>query len=172
MKPTPPKPKSVDFASLAVLLVENNRRMRELLREMLSAFGVPEIWEAGTVEEAERIVTDRKFDFVVLDYFLDGLDGADFTRFVRRREKGLNRTVPILLLTAMPNHSKVVKMRDAGVNDIVAKPVSPRTLYTHMHHILAMPRPFVITRNYVGPCRRRKKLDVPPELDRRRRRAA
>ncbi len=161
-----------DFSKYSVLVVENNANIRTILREMLAAFGVARIEEAETVNAAHRLVLSRKFDIVLLDFFLDRLDGADFTRMVRHDAKCQNRAVPILLMTALPNHSKVLKMRDCGVNDIVAKPLAPKTLFTRMNALLSNPREFVVSEKYVGPCRRRKQMDIPPDLDRRKAKAA
>lgn len=157
-----------DFTRLTVLLVENNPYVQALIREMLAAFGVRRIAEAGTVRDAVRIVDKVPLDLVILDFFMDRMDGADFTRMVRGKEDGVNRQVPILLLTAMPQQSKVTKMRDCGVNVIVAKPVAPRTLFNHIRNIIDRPRPFIVCETYVGPCRRRRQMEVPPALERRR----
>lgn len=161
-----------DFSRLSVLVVENNPHMRTLVREMLAAFGVARIQDADTVLKAHRLVNGQSFDFVLLDFFLDRLDGADFTHMVRRDERCPNRQVPILLMTAMPNHSKVIKMRDCGVNDIIAKPLAPRPLFTRMNAVLNSPREFIVSKGYVGPCRRRRQMEIPPELDRRKAAAA
>jgi CheY-like chemotaxis protein len=159
-----------DFTRLTVLLVENNPYVRALIREMLVAFGAGRIAEAGTVVDAVQIVDNVPLDLVILDFFLDRMDGADFTRMVRQNESVSNRQVPILLLTALPNQAKIAKMRDCGVNVIVTKPVAPRTLFNHIREIMDRPREFIVCDSYVGPCRRRRQMDVPPALDRRRRR--
>lgn len=161
-----------DFSKLSVLVVENSVHMRAIVTEMLAAFGVAKIEEANTVNKAHRLVNAKPFDIVLLDFFLDRLDGADFTRFVRHDADCPNRAIPILLMTALPHHSKVVKMRDCGVNDIIAKPLAPKMLYARMNAMLSNPREFIISEKYVGPCRRRRQLDVPPELDRRKATAA
>ncbi len=156
------------FERTSVLIVENNRQMRQIIRQILIAFRVPTILEAKSVSKARRIINHARIDLVILDFFLDTLDGADFTRAVRWDPRCINRTVPILLLTAMPNHRRVLKMRDAGVNDILAKPIAPRALYAHMHTVLTAPREFIVSTSYVGPCRRRRAVDFPAHLERRR----
>lgn len=161
-----------DFTRLTVLLVETNPYMREIVHEMLTAFGVPRVLEAENVAEAERIIGSVPLDLVILDFFLDHRDGADFTRDIRHNESCLNRRVPILLLTALPHQAAVRKMRDCGVNLIVSKPVAPRTLFDRIRDLVDRPREFIISASYVGPCRRRRKLEIPPELDRRRARRA
>ena len=66
----------------------------------------------------------------------------------------------------MPDHQKVLKVLDAGINGMLAKPIAPRDLYKHIHAMLAYPRPFVISKDYVGPMRERKKPIVAKRPDR------
>lgn len=148
---------AVDFANLRVLVVENHALMRRLLREMLRGFGVLEVREAHSVAKALELIYREDFDAVILDFFLGDLDGADFARLVRHDPACRNRTVPVLLITAKPDHQKVAKVLEAGIDGMMAKPIAPRELYLRLHAMLAQPRTFVIGSDYVGPARRRGK---------------
>jgi len=150
-----------------ILIIENNPHMRRIIREMLIGFSVPNILEADGVTRGHAIVLKRRIDLVILDFFLDTLDGADFTRMVRTDPRCINRAVPILLVTALPNHAKVLKMRDAGVNEILAKPLAPRDVYARIMTMLTGPREFIANAGYVGPCRRRRIMDYPTGRERR-----
>jgi CheY-like chemotaxis protein len=147
----------VDFSKLRVLVVENHALMRRLLREMLRGFGVADIQEAKNVPGAIDLIYTEHFDVVILDFFLGDMDGADFAWVVRKDENCINRQVPILLITGMPQHHRVLKVRDAGINGMLAKPIAPKDLYQRIYMMLAYPRPFIITPDYVGPQRDRKK---------------
>lgn len=157
---------SVDFSKLRILIVENHALMRRLLVEMLRGFGVREIFQASSVPAAVEIVYGEELDAVILDFFLDEMDGADFAKRVRHDEACANRQVPILLITGMPDHHKVLKVLDAGINGMLAKPIAPRDLYHRLHTMLANPKPFVITNDYVGPMRSRTKPPVSKRLAR------
>lgn len=146
----------VDFSKLRILVVENHALMRRLLHEMLRGFGVAEIQEAKNVPAAIDLIYTEPFDAVILDFFLGDMDGADFAWVVRNDGNCINRQVPILLITGAPNHHKVLKVRDAGINGMLAKPIAPKDLYQRIYMMLAHPRPFVITPGYVGPQRDRK----------------
>lgn len=146
---------SVDFSKLRILIVENHALMRRLLVEMLRGFGVQHIYQASSVPAAVEIFYGEDLDAVILDFFLDEMDGADFARQVRHDETCANRQVPILLITGMPDHHKVLKVIDAGINGMLAKPIAPKDLYNRLHAMLANPRPFVISHDYVGPMRNR-----------------
>lgn len=146
---------SVDFSKLSILIVENHSLMRRLLVEMLRGFGVNKIFQASSVPEAIEIVYSERLDAIVLDFFLDDMDGADFAKRIRYDASCSNRQVPILLVTGMPDHFKVLKVLDAGINAMLAKPIAPRDLYNRLTAMLTSPKPFVITNEYVGPMRKR-----------------
>lgn len=146
----------IDFSKLRILIIENHALMRRLMVEMLRGFGVQHIHQASSVPRAIEYVYGKRLDAVILDFFLDELDGADFAKHIRHDEDCLNREVPILLITGMPDHHKVVKVLDAGINGMMAKPIAPKDLYDRLHAMLTNPKPFVITNDYVGPMRSRK----------------
>lgn len=155
-----------DFASLRFLLVENHHLMRRLLREMLRGFGGDQVWEASNVPEAFSLMYREPFDVVILDFFLGDMDGADFAWRIRRDPACRNREVPILLITGLPEHHKVLKVRDAGVDAVLAKPVAPRDLYVRLDTMLQKRPPFVVTQEYVGPDRRAKqRRDAAPPIE-------
>jgi DNA-binding response OmpR family regulator len=59
------------------------------------------------------------------------------------------------MLTAHSDKRRVTMARDAGVTEFLAKPVSAKALYQRVMNCVANPRPFIKTRNYFGPDRRR-----------------
>ena len=147
--------RKIDFARLRVLVVENHALMRRLLGEMLWGFGVNQVSFARDVPSSIEHIYGEPFDLVILDFFLGELDGADFAKFVRFDGNCMNREVPILLITSTPNHKKVLKVLDAGINTMLAKPIAAKDLYDRIYAILANPKPFVISNEYVGPARTR-----------------
>ncbi len=148
---------SIDFSQLRILIVENHALMRRLLGEMLRGFGVQYVRFARDVPSAVEHIYSDDFDAVILDFFLGELDGADFAKHIRHDEDCCNREVPILLITGQPDHHKVMKVLDAGINGMLAKPIAAKDLYHRIHAMVADPKPFVITNDYVGPMRNRKK---------------
>ncbi len=153
---------TVDFSKLRILVVENHALMRRLLHEMLRGFGCQQIELAHSVPEGLKHIYAESFDLVILDFFLGDLDGADFARHVRYDESCRNRWVPILLITGKPDHYKVLKVRDAGIHGMMAKPISPKDLYWRLHALVSRPKPFVVSDNYVGPMRQRSQFSSSP----------
>ncbi len=158
----------IKFEKLTGLVIENSPMMRTILREMLDQFGLFETVLVASAEEAIQVIEQRVFDFIILDFFLGKLDGGDFARLLRRSGKNPNQKTPILLITALPEHEKVEKARDCGINEMLAKPISAKGLYLRLHTMLTKPRQFVDTKTYVGPCRRRKNGPLPKQGERRK----
>jgi DNA-binding response OmpR family regulator len=73
------------------------------------------------------------------------------------RQPGANGNpyAPIIMLTGHSEKKRVVAARDAGVTEFLAKPISAKSLYQRVMNVVANPRPFIKTKNYFGPDRRR-----------------
>jgi DNA-binding response OmpR family regulator len=63
------------------------------------------------------------------------------------------------MLTGHTSVERVRLARDAGVNEFLAKPVSVKAMLTRLTAVIEHPRPFVRTKVYFGPCRRRRGAD-------------
>jgi two-component system, chemotaxis family, chemotaxis protein CheY len=73
---------------------------------------------------------------------------------VRTSKDSRNPFVPILIVTAHSTVDHVLAALNAGANDFLAKPLSPRVLYSRIADIIENPRSFVRADGYFGPCRR------------------
>ena len=67
-----------------------------------------------------------------------------------------NPFVPIIMLTGHTHVDRVLQARDAGVTEFLAKPISINAILSRLVAIVDHPRPFVRTKSYFGPCRRRR----------------
>ena len=86
---------------------------------------------------------------------MEPVDGEQFVRRLRDPRRSPDPFVPVILLTGFSELRRVRAARDFGVTDFLAKPVSAKTLYARLAALVERPRPFVRTRTYFGPCRRR-----------------
>jgi DNA-binding response OmpR family regulator len=77
-------------------------------------------------------------------------------RNLRRLEDERMRRLPVILVTAGLTRQMVINGRDAGVDEFLAKPISPLALRQRLEMVVETPRPFVDCSVYLGPCRRRK----------------
>ena len=144
-----------DFSELDVVAADDVARMRAMLVSMLEAFGVTRIREAVDGESAWAAICERTPDLLITDFDMRPLDGAGLTRRVRQAPDSPNRFLPVVMVTAFTDPTRLAEARDAGVNEIMHKPASARALRAHMAAVLENPRPFVRTMGYFGPDRRR-----------------
>ena len=98
---------------------------------------------------------------IIADWHMEPLDGLDFVRLVRTAKDSPNPYVPIIMLTGHTEYQRVCEARDAGVNEFLAKPISAKALYMRFASIIDNPRPFIRTKTYFGPDRRRQNIGPP-----------
>ncbi|HEX6957739.1 MAG TPA: response regulator [Ferrovibrio sp.] len=151
------KAKRIDpstFRRATILVAEGDRSLRRALRDVLLGMGFPSIVLAGTAAETMRRMVEQRPSVLLLDHKLPGADGLAMTRRLRRDGGDLNR-LPIILMAEAPDAALVVAARDAGVHEIVVKPISVEALVLRLMHVLHTPRPFVTGPGFIGPDRRR-----------------
>jgi CheY-like chemotaxis protein len=112
-----------------VLIVDDNRQMRLLVRCLLRAGGLINISEAETAAQAIEAMRERQVDLVIVDWMMQPVDGLSFTRMMRADSASPNPYMPILMLTAHTEASRVAAARDAGVTGFIKKPISARLLF-------------------------------------------
>jgi len=133
-----------------LLVVDDDARIRELLRQYLTGAGF-RVSTAGDAAEARARLANLEFDLVVLDVMMPGESGLEFTRDLKSKNE---RTVPILLLTAMDAPSDRVNGLEHGADDYLAKPFEPRELVLRIRNILQrIPAPAPSRECRFGPFR-------------------
>lgn len=147
------------FDRLRMLLVDDNPHMRKIVATILQAFGVTQIFEAPDAEIAWKIIKEANPDVIVTDWMMDGMNGVDLVKMIRTSASSANPFVPVIMLTGYTSAERVRAARDAGVNEFLAKPVSVTAVLTRLTAVIEHPRPFVRTKAYFGPCRRRRAMD-------------
>ncbi|MCA1909676.1 MAG: response regulator [Magnetospirillum sp.] len=113
-----------------VLVVDDDDRLRQLLRKYLSDNGYL-VSTAASAAEARTKLAVVEPDMLVLDVMMPGEDGLSLTRDLRR-----NRAIPILLLTAMGEAEDRINGLETGADDYLTKPFEPRELLLRMASIL------------------------------------
>lgn len=144
-----------EFASLCILLVDDNRHTRAVVRTILEALGVTKIREAVDGTDALQKFQLFPADIIICDRVMEPMDGLDFVRRVRTGDESPNPYVPIIMLTAHTELNKIVEARNAGVHEVLAKPISAKALAERIVAIIKHPRPFVRRADYFGPVQRR-----------------
>ncbi|PHY17522.1 response regulator [Caulobacter sp. BP25] len=147
---------SAALEKLRFLLVDDNQHMRSIVGTILKGVGVRQIREAMDGAEALQVLRDWRPDIAVVDFKMSPLDGVQFTKLVRNAPDSVDRFLPIIMLTGFAERHRVFEARDAGVTEIVVKPVTARSLLDRINTVIFHPRPFIRSPDYFGPCRRRR----------------
>lgn len=145
----------VDVTQLKMLIVEDNVHFRTLIHSILQALGISDLEEARDGSEALEILDELTPDLVILDWKMEGMDGVECVRQIRTLN-GVNRFVPIIMVTGYTETSLKKEARDAGVDDFLGKPISPQSLLGRIVSVMDNRRPFYETDGYFGPDRRTK----------------
>jgi DNA-binding response OmpR family regulator len=148
----------------SVLVVEDEANIRELVALHVTLEQL-EVTEAADGNLALQIARSRRFDLIVLDVMLPGLDGVTLCRAIRR--ESVNTDTPILMLTARRDESDKVLGLDSGADDYLTKPFGVRELMARVRALLrrgparrgepteAGERPIAYRHIHVDPTRRR-----------------
>ena len=116
-----------------ILVVEDEPAIQELIAVNLSFAGHKTL-RAASSEEAEILIRAELPDLIVLDWMLPGNSGINLARKLRTDER--TRAVPIIMLTARSGESDKIEGLDAGADDYITKPFSPKELLARIKAVL------------------------------------
>ena len=153
----------IDCSQLSFLLVEDSAYMRGILRAMLQGFGARRVYDAEDGAAGLEAMTRVVPDIVIADWVMPVLDGLEMVRIIRQPDHPM-AFVPIILVTAHTEKKRILAARNAGVHEILSKPISATALYRRISTVVTQPREFVKSESYFGPQMReeRKAPQRPP----------
>lgn len=116
---------------LKILVVDDESRMRKLIRDFLIKSGY-EVLEAENGEEAVDIfMAEKDIALIILDVMMPKMDGWETCREIRKNSK-----VPIIMLTAKSSEEDELRGFDLGVDEYISKPFSPKILVARVEAVL------------------------------------
>jgi DNA-binding response OmpR family regulator len=167
---------SFDFRHLGILCVDDSGFLRSLLIDCLKALKVGHVHVAEDGRKAADMLRRRgedpvlaqanPVDIIISNWQMSGGDGLSLLKWVRTHEKSPDRFAPFLMFTAFTDIEHVREARDNGVDDIIAKPFSVKTLRDKILMLVVRDLVFIESPQYFGPDRRWQKSPLPHE-DRR-----
>ncbi|QGG55046.1 response regulator transcription factor [Paenibacillus sp. B01] len=116
--------------SLTVLVVDDEERIRRVLRMYLQKEGYI-VREAVDGQTALQMATEDRYDIILLDVMIPGMDGIKVCSHLRRM-----KNTPIIMLTAKGEEDSRLKAFKAGADDYVVKPFSPREVIYRVRAVL------------------------------------
>lgn len=128
-----------------VLVVDDDKQIEVAVRRVFDRAGY-ETSGAESAEEALGLMDREKFDLVIADIVMDGMDGVGLLEEIKRRDKAL----PVVLVTAFSNEESEVRASRGGAYAYLRKPVSREKLLTVAVEALAASRDKLVPDKGVG----------------------
>lgn len=121
-----------------VLLVDDSAVLRKLAIVTLGGIGGYRIDEAADAREGLERASSERYDVVITDYYMPGLDGIEFMRQLRERDD--YRDTPMVLVTSERDELITSEARDAGFDEVVLKPFEPTEMRSVLRALLEKAR--------------------------------
>ncbi len=121
----------------SVVVVDDNRLVRDLVRLSLKQLGVTNIVEAENGADALSVLQSNPADLAILDWLMDGMDGLECTRRIRAGISGIDPNLPVILLTGNLQKGALKQAYEAGVDLFLEKPFSVRSLVRGVTRVMA-----------------------------------
>jgi two-component system phosphate regulon response regulator PhoB len=116
-----------------ILIVDDESAIRDMLCLALEAADF-NVLQAENAQQAHVLIVDRSPDLVLLAWMMPGTTGLELLRRLKRDE--VTEKVPVIMLTAKAEENSKISGLDAGADDYIAKPFSPRELISRVKAVL------------------------------------
>jgi DNA-binding response OmpR family regulator len=152
------------FDKLRLVLGETNPDLSASIKDALWARGLRNVTTCRNTDKLLAALEEGMADLLVYDYDLPGEDFVEVTQRIRKMQKGLNPFVVVIATVKESQPETVKRLIEAGIDDLIRKPISLDRLFDRIAGFSKGRKPFVVTYNYVGPSRRvRARPDEAPE---------
>jgi len=121
------------MAHESILIVEDEDDIRELIAYNLTKEGLRSHGAVSGEDGIKKARTER-YDLIILDLMLPGVDGLDVCRILKKDPN--TQSIPIIMLTAKGEESDMVSGLELGADDYIVKPFSPRVLIARIKTVL------------------------------------
>lgn len=178
--------------NISVLIVDNEQKIAELVKDVMVKLGFSNSLLPIATDGFSALETlkTRTFDLIICDWEMlpndeymtrtehafDRLqwgnipptNGANFVRCMRWSKVSPYPFIPVIMLTGPTTPNHIYYARDAGVNEILFKPIQADDLARRIISLVEHPRDFITCDTYKGPCRRRATMPLPEGMKERR----
>lgn len=125
--------------SFRVLLIDDDRRLQELITSYLGSNGVT-VTSASDGAQGLTALDAGAFDAVLLDIMMPGMDGLEVVKRIRQKSR-----IPVLMLTAKGDETDRVVGLELGADDYIPKPFGPRELLARLRAVLRRASPDAVS---------------------------
>lgn len=137
---------TINIAGLSFLLADPNPNSSAILHSILRGFGATRLVDVRNTRNAIEVLIDQKVDMMLCEPSLPSEGGLALIRSIRQNPDNPCSTMPILVVTGDTRTSMIKAARDCGANMVIAKPMSPATLYDRLTWVAFNPRKYAQVR--------------------------
>ncbi len=124
-------------SSLSVLIVDDQKSMRSIIRQLLSQENIRNVADAADGQAALDLLNGHDItppDVIICDLYMDGMDGMEFVNYLRRHKD----QTPVLLLTGEKDSFILDVVQQAGAVKVLRKPISAPDLAHEIHEAIGI----------------------------------
>jgi len=152
-----------DLSDFTALIVEDFSFIAQILSLSLQEMGVGNVMTAengalaqNKIQAFNSLQNDKSIDVIILDWLMPVMDGKELIKWIRAHKKDTIKFIPIVVCSGYTSEKLVFETRDLGANEVIVKPVSASEIARRIQYVINKPRPFVQSKTFFGPDRRRQ----------------
>lgn len=124
------------YTPLRILVIDDDKYVRQLLRQLLGQLGFKHIYDAENGEDGFRQVVRTRPHLILCDIHMKPVNGFEFLKVVRHSELSPQPNVPVIFLTGDRMETTVMQARDEQIAGYVTKPVSVAALQRNIDNAI------------------------------------
>ena len=159
--------KLVDYSNMHALVAHPNHQLAEYIWHFLRDNGAANVQVAYHANSILPRLERLRFTHMLVGYDLGDSGGPDFVKLVRMLDTK-TAEAPVIMVVTNPSLTKIMTCRDAGVNEIIATPLTGNQIHSRLRHLASRPKKFIRENSYIGPDRRRANPPVFNGVEQRR----
>ena len=144
MKGASSKSRAPDWGRMNILIVDQDNEFRFWARSVFRKMGVMEVFSTASGAEALEILCNQDVDIGLVDLVMEDMDGVRFIKELRDGTNNKQSGMPVVLLTRSVDLDQLTPAFDAGVENLIQKPVSEATLLQRVGTTAANPQRVVL----------------------------
>lgn len=145
----------MSIKQLDVLVADDHKMIREMIGHVLSALECKRVRYVSDGAAAFAEILNYSPDLVICDFHMP-FDGVQLLNKVRKAPNSPDPALPVIIMTSLTDRKRIEALRDAGATEIIAKPITAAAVLSRIAAVIDSPRPFITSRTFIGPCRRRR----------------
>ena len=138
-----------------IVIFDDDAFTAKLLESVLLNFDVGKVSIMQNADEIRLYLTNHHVDCVMMEWFGWEHPSLELLKYIRTSGKVVNSTMPVIMCTGYTDYNHIVRARDAGANEVVAKPISPKHVFEKLYNAMFKVREFIADDAFTGPDRRR-----------------